>query len=212
MYGWPTTSVVGSRRYDLKKMSHNLQRHNETGHIHFWPLSTLRRLRFFHDDPIKQIIIDSLQAIRTKHNISLIGYVVMPEHVHILLLPQAKGNPHPIPVSKLLSDFKQRVGYHAKARLRDIWRECGQLWSDPLNDWAHGKFESQQIWAKRGYDRNIFSEQELCEKLEYCHKNPVTRELVESPEDWWWSSYRFYEYGESAPITMDWDGGWPVRW
>lgn len=193
-------------------MAHNLKRHNETGHIHFWTLSAYRRLGFFHHDRIKQIIIDSLVAMRSKHGICLIGYVIMPEHVHVLVFPQQQGQHDPIPISTLLADFKKHVGFYAKAELREIWKQHGQLWSDSLNDWAYGRFEKQQIWAFRGYDRNIFSEDELREKLEYCHKNPVARELVRTPADWRWSSYRFYEFGEAAPIAMDWDGGWPLTW
>lgn len=193
-------------------MAHNLKRHDETGHIHFWTLSTYRRLGFFHHDRVKQIVIDSLLALRASHGVCLIGYVIMPNHVHVLLLPQRHGQLNPIPISSLLADFKKYVGFHAKACLREIWRRHRRLWSDSLNDWAYGRFEKQQIWAFRGYDRNIYSEQELCEKLEYCHKNPVTCELVNTPDEWRWSSYRFYEYGESAPIVMDWDGGWPIQW
>jgi putative transposase len=172
-------------------MPSRLKRHNESNHIHFWTHSTYRRLQFFHDDRAKQIVIDGLQLIREKHGICLLGYVVMLEHVHVVLLPQRRGNPDPIPISTVLHNFKQHVGFHVKQRLREVWKARAQLWSMPLNDWALGRFDSQKIWITRGYDRHIVSESELIEKLEYCHKNPVKRDLVAAPEDWLWSSYRF---------------------
>jgi putative transposase len=47
-------------------------------------------------------------------------------------------------------------------------------------------------------------------KLDYIHKNPITRGLVDRAEEWPWSSYRFYELGDSSLIAMDWDGSWPI--
>ena len=58
----------------------------------------------------------------------------------------------------------------------------------------------------RGYDRNIFTEGELHEKLDYCHKNPITRGLVGYAADWKWSSYRFYEFGPGKPGLGPADG------
>ena len=193
-------------------MPTQLHRHDEAGHIHVWTISAFRRLKFFHDDGMKHIVVDSLRLLQSKHRICMIGYVVMPEHVHVLLLPHAKGSNTPMPISMLLREFKQYVGFHGKARLRDVWRQKGQLWSQPLNDWALGRLGKQLIWNKRGYDRNIFSEHELHEKLIYCHKNPTTRELVATAEQWKWSSYRFYEMNDRSLIAMDWDGRWPIDW
>ncbi|MFH1749175.1 MAG: hypothetical protein ABIG44_19255 [Planctomycetota bacterium] len=150
--------------------------------------------------------------MQVKFGIYLIGYVVMPEHVHVLLLPQARGCMEPLPISRLLNAFKQHVGYYGKAWLRDYWREHGSLWSEPLNRWARGEFGDQPLWNTRGHDFNIDRQQTLIEKLDYCHKNPVTRELVDHPEEWAWSSYRFYEMDDASILRLDWDGGWPIVW
>lgn len=193
-------------------MPGNLRRHDEPGHIHFWTISCFRRLGFFHVDGMKDVVIAALRLLQTKFEVCLIGYVVMPEHVHVLLLPHARGSMEPLPISKLLNTFKQHVGYHGKAWLRDYWREHGRLWSEPLNRWARGEFDEQPIWNTRGHDFNINRQRTLTEKLDYCHKNPVTRELVDRPEQWQWSSYRFYESGDASKLRMNWDGGWPIEW
>lgn len=52
----------------------------------------------------------------------------------------------------------------------------------------------------------------LLEKLDYCHKNPITRGLVDRAEDWAWSSYCYYENGDESVLKMDWDGSWPIVW
>ena len=60
--------------------------------------------------------------------------------------------------------------------------------------------------STRGYDRNIFTERELREKLDYCHMNPITRGLVGDAADCKWSSYRFYEFGPGKPGLGPADG------
>jgi len=40
-------------------------------------------------------------------------------------------------------------------------------------------------------------------KLCYIHRNPVRRGLVEKPEDWEWSSYRFYAKGIKGPVKLN---------
>jgi putative transposase len=194
-------------------MPAHLRRYDEPGHVHFWTISCFQRLTFFWDDRVKLVAIDGLHYIRKKHGICLIGYVIMPEHVHLLIYPHPPGSDHPVPVSRILHDFKQYVGYHGKERLRDYWREHGQLWSAPLNDWAHGKLGERAFWIPRGYDFNIIQDIDtLIEKLNYCHKNPITRGLVERPEDWHWSSYRYYELNDRSVIQMDWNGSLPIIW
>jgi putative transposase len=190
----------------------NLRRHDEPGHIHFWTISCFRRLGFFHIDPMKQVVADGLRLLQKKFHICLVGYVVMPDHVHVLLLPHRQSAIQPLPVFKLLNAFKQHVGYHGKECLRDYWRAHCALWSDPLNQWARREFGEQPIWTPRGHDFNIEREETLVEKLNYCHKNPVTRELVTYPDQWRWSSYRYYELHDRSVLPMDWDGRWPIVW
>jgi len=196
----------------MSAMPSLLHRHDEAGHIHFWTISTYRRLQFFHDDGIKLVLLDGLRLLQNRHAICLIGYVIMPEHIHVLLLPHARGSDVPIPIGELLHDFKQYTALYAKQRLREVWSRRGRLWSGPLNDWATGRFEKQSIWFTRGYDRNITREETLHEKLNYCHKNPVTRGLVATAGEWRWSSYRYYETPDAGLLRMDWDGRWPIEW
>ena len=193
-------------------MPSNLRRSDAPGYVHFWTISCYRRLGFFHNDVVKQVVIESLDLLRQKFRICLVGYVIMPEHIHVLLYPHPRGGADPVPISKLLHAFKQRSGYYAKARLRRIWREQGRLWSQALNDWALGHSPEQSVWNVRGYDFNIDRQATLIEKLEYCHGNPVTRGLVNLAEQWPWSSYCYYEKIEGVPLNMDWDGVWPIEW
>ena len=189
-----------------------LKRYDEPGHAHFWTISCYRRLTFFWHDDMKHIVVDAFRTLQSRFDACLIAYVIMPEHLHLIVYPHGKGDDKPIPISKLLHAFKQHIGFHGKRCLRDHWRRDGKLWSQPLNAWARGEFDKQIIMNARGYDFNIDQHKALLQKIDYCHKNPITRGLVERAEDWRWSSYRYYEYDDSCVMKMNWDGDWPIVW
>lgn len=196
----------------VEVMPSRLRRSDVVGHAHFWTISCYNRLSFFWWDPVKQVAIDGLASLRQKHRICLLGYVIMPEHVHVLLFPRRRYAAEPVPISRLLADFKQYVGFYGKRVLRDYWRQHRRLWSMPLNDWASGRLPEQAFWTTRGYDFDLYGREKVYEKLEYCHNNPVRRGLVAHAVDWQWSSCRFFELGERSVLAMDWDGGWPIDW
>ena len=150
-----------------------------------------------------------MKTVRAKLDIRWLGYVVMPEHIHLLLLPQAENTGDPVPISNVLHDLKGLSGRHCKAALRTVWKEKNSLGTPPLDAWARGT-AAKPFWKPRGYDFNVTNEKKVIEKLEYLHNNPVRRGLVESPEQWKWSSYRFYEFDDRSLLAMDWDGGFPI--
>src|SRR3972149_1560048 len=124
--------------------------YGEPGHIHFWTISCFRRLSFFHDDRTKRVAVEGLGVLQERFGVCLGGYGIMPDHVHVMVYPHARGQEQPMRVSGLLAAFKQHVGYHGKARLREVWRRQGRLWSEPLNRWAWGALGRQAVWDGRG--------------------------------------------------------------
>jgi hypothetical protein len=59
------------------------------------------------------------------------------------------------------------------------------------------------FWQRRFYDFNVWTEKKRVGKIRYIHRNPVTRGLVKRPEDWPWSSYRFYVFGEPGAVAIN---------
>ncbi len=106
----------------------------------------------------------------------LVGYVVMPEHVHLLISEPERGTP-----STMLKMLKQRVS-------RVLRTADSRL---------------PQFWQKRFYDFNVWSRKKKIEKLGYMHANPLKRGLVEDAEDWPWSSYAFYQRCGEILIEVD---------
>jgi len=114
----------------------------------------------------------------------------MPEHVHLLIGEPPDGNP-----SKVLQVVKQRVSSALGEEISS---------SGPGEHQASTKMgDSPAFWQRRFYDFNVCSEKKLKEKLDYMHRNPVDRKLVQHPRDWPWSSWSFYAKGESGLIAID---------
>jgi putative transposase len=150
-----------------------------------------------------------MRFVRRKFGIRWLGYVVMPEHVHLLLLPERPAAEDPVPTSRILHDLKGFSGRWGKRALREVWARSRSLGAAPLDAWATRKGD-KPFWKTRAYDFNVVHEAKVREKLDYMHENPIRRGLVDRPEQWPWSSYRYYELADKSLIAMDWDGGFPL--
>ena len=65
------------------------------------------------------------------------------------------------------------------------------------------KIGDRAFWQRRYYDFNVHSELKTVEKLRYMHRNPVNRGLVETPEDWPWSSFVHYATGAAGAVEIE---------
>jgi REP element-mobilizing transposase RayT len=68
---------------------------------------------------------------------------------------------------------------------------------------SHGVSEERHIWQARFYDFVVFTQAKKIEKLRYMDRNPVKRGLVAEPQDWTWSSFRHYAYGEVGLVLVN---------
>lgn len=117
----------------------------------------------------------------------------MPEHIHLLLSEPEVSTP-----STVMQVLKQRT---ARALLPKVKRR------DPRQSKLLEELQERSpFWQARFYDFNVRTEKKRVEKLRYMHRNPVARRLVAEPEDWQWSSYRFYFLDEAGPVRVN--EGW----
>jgi putative transposase len=161
-------------------------------HLHFITCSCYRRLPFLGAARSRDCFLSILEQTRQRYRFVVVGYVVMPEHFHLLITEPEIGTP-----STAMQVLKQRTAHALlpKRNRRDS-RQC-QLFSDGLR---------RAFWQARFYDFNVWTTKKRVEKLRYMHRNPVKRGLVGSPEQWRWSSCRFYLFGESATVRIN--EGW----
>ena len=115
----------------------------------------------------------ALERIRRTFGLRIYAYVVMPEHVHVLL-----SEPDRQTLADALKSLKQGVS----RRLIE---------------------NAEHFWQKRYYDFNIRDYPQFMEKLRYIHRNPVRAELCERPEDWAWSSFRHYATGCEGTVEIE---------
>lgn len=132
-----------------------------------------------------------------KTGFRLVAWVLMPEHVHVILVPAAG-----FPVPSIMSRIKGPLAEKVIAR----WRETKAPVLDRIMDnRGHARF-----WQRGGgFDRNIRDEDELGREIGYIHFNPVKRGLVESPIDRAWSSARWYAGKREDELGIDLPGGRP---
>jgi len=115
----------------------------------------------------------ALERVRGSFELYVYGYVVMPEHVHLLL-----SEPRQRTLADALKSLKQGVSR----------RLIG---------------EAEHFRQKRYYDFNVRNEAQFVEKLRYIHRNPVKRGLCLAAEDWEWSSFREYTTGCVGVVEIE---------
>ena len=154
---------------------------NVWGHAHFFTFSCYRRSAWLLDDDIRAALVAALDNARKRHDLVLSAYVLMPEHVHVLLRPRSGAK-----VATILQAIKQPSARSALGLMR-----------------ARGQ-SIQQFWQPGGgFDRNIWSDDAWENALTYIHLNPVRRGLVQRATDWRWSSAAFWAGERDVPLHMD---------
>jgi putative transposase len=171
----------------MERKRNPLKRFYGRNDLHFVTFSCYRRRQCLGTVRARNRFVKVLDQVRLRFGFELVGYVVMPEHVHLLMSEPEKGNP-----SRVLQVLKQQVSRALRKRSKENTKQMKLL----------GGVDALAFWQRRFYDFNVWSEKKLREKLLYMHRNPVERRLVEHPKDWPWSSWSFYAKGEGL-IRVD---------
>ena len=173
-----------------------LPRFHIEGHIYHITTVVHNRLPVFTRPSFVIPLYDSLNFYRYKQDFKLLGYVFMPDHVHLILWPFG-----PATVSDIMRDYKK---FTATRLVRQAKVEGMELWMSAFERAGEESGRSQnKVWQDSYWDVNIYTERFLRQKLNYLHRNPVRAGLVERPEDYWYSSYRNYVCGESWLMEID---------
>ena len=169
-------------------------------HLHYITTSTYRRARVFDSERFKRRFVGTWAELRGQLGFRIMGYVLMPEHFHVLLWPSELANP-----SQIMQKLEERTAKFILKSLREkaesAWCQ-GMLRAFTLPPTVH-HHAHHRVWQRRFYDMNIWSDKKVSEKLDYMHNNPVKRGLVEKAGDWPWSSWRFYYLEDSSVLAMD---------
>jgi putative transposase len=158
---------------------------HEVGHLHELTFSCYRRMPLLTNDSWREKLAQCVEAANNEAAMELVGFVFMPEHVHLLVYPQS---PNPL-IGRYLARIKQPFSKQIKAFLCD--RRSPLLLKLMVRE-RPGK-ECFRFWQEGpGFDRNLYSAQAIASSLEYIHNNPVNRGLCGQAAAWKWSSARYY--------------------
>ena len=161
-------------------------------HARFLTFSCYRNLDLFGTPTLRGAFVDALQSARGGRKFLLHAYVVMPNHVHMIVRPRPDGPD----VAAICRSIKQPFAQKVVNR----WRELDA----PILDRIRTPQGRTRFWQHGGgYDRNIFSDDAMREKVAYIHANPVRAELVSDPNDWEWSSAAWWADRRDDRIPMD---------
>ena len=167
-----------------------LDRHYGAKDLHFITSSCYRRRPLLGTAMRRDLFLEVLERVRQRYAFVVIGYVVMPEHFHLLVSE---------PNEKTLSDVMRAL------KLGFARRVIGRRRRNSLQGELFERVP-ERVWQHRFYDFNVCTEKKRIEKLLYLHRNSVKRGLVVSPELWKWSSFRSYALREPGVVQINrWD-------
>jgi len=171
-------------------------RYNTPGDAHALTFSCYRRQSFLNADRTRQWLVHAIREAMVKHRYHLWAYVVMPEHVHLLVWPTE----HEYDISTFLSSVKLPVTRKALAFVRT---EAPQFLANMRDRQPNGD-EHYRFWQRGGgYDRNLTEPTTIWSEMDYIHANPVRRGLCERAVDWFWSSAADYLGVRQGPLVLD---------
>jgi putative transposase len=154
-------------------MPSGLKRFQEAESLHFITFSCFHSLPLLEMPETKKTVEAVLEVTRARHQARIYAYVLMPEHVHLLI-----NEPPSILVAQLLKAFKQITS----RKLRGT---------------------REKFWQERYDDSNVHGEEARSEVIRYIHRNPVKRGLVASPGDYPWSSFNHYATGVRGAVEIE---------
>ena len=190
-------------------MPWGLKRYYGTGGLHFITCSCCRRQPFLGTPERRDLFLAVLEQMRQRYRFVVVGYVVMPEHFHLLVSEPEVENPSTVMQAIKLGFARRVLGLSSTARSENQEGEIPTSRAQNAREMGYPNMGhpnlSHRVWQRRFYDFNLWSQRKEAEKLNYMHQNPVKRGLVERPEDWSWSSFRAYACGESGMVRLnDW--------
>ncbi len=156
---------------------------NESEGMYFVTSTIVEWIPIFTSLPYFNIIIDSLNYCITHKNLLLFAYVIMDNHLHLIV--QGEN------IDKTLQSFKMYTATQIIKQL-EIDNKHWLLNELKFNKLKHKSKSTFQVWQESSHPQQIDHYDMMVQKLEYIHNNPVKRGFVEQPEHWCFSSARNY--------------------
>lgn len=165
-----------------KQIRKTVRHFNDPGHAHCLTFSCYQKRPLLIHDEIRLAFLEKLADVRTSQGYDFLAYVLMPNHVHLLVKPCREQ----YSIARFLHVIKSPTGFHALRFLRSTGASLPRFWQ-----------------AGPGFDENVNNADRVRGLVEYLHNNPVRQGLVGSAVDWRWSSARFWAGCEEYDLALD---------
>ena len=143
-----------------------MKRYFEDGAVYFVTTVTRERKMIFQDPKLCRILLITIEYYKNIFDYLVLGYCLMPDHLHLILKPGPKFNLSMI-MKMVKGSFSRKVNRLANC--------------------------TGSLWQSRYYEEQIRNEKQLTVQLEYVHQNPVAEELVSAAGEYPHSSFSQYE-------------------
>jgi putative transposase len=156
-----------------------LRRHSRiaiSGTAHFVTTVTAVRGSWFTNPILCREILKVFEAYRNRHAVRCLGYVLMPDHLHVVVVQEGEDPS----ISRLMQAFKSLTSQRHKPP----------------------GYPSEPLWRTRYDDVPLPNCEAVRTRLEYMHGNPVCRGIASCPEEYPWSSARLYFGGTEDIVTI----------
>jgi putative transposase len=157
----------------------NVRRHYVPNAIVFITQVVADRVPVFCEPRHTHLLREVLHQVKERHPFVMLGYVFLPDHLHLLVRPTGKSN-----FSDIMHSMKRNFTLHYKERM--------------------GINSATQLWQKGFWDHVIRNEDDLQRHLDYIHYNPVRHGLVTKPEGWTYSSFGAWQARNAYPERWGW--------
>jgi putative transposase len=160
-------------------MPEGLKRLHHSGQAHFLTFSCYHRLPLFAQMHMEDRFLQALEQTRRRFEMCVFGYVLMPEHIHLLVSEPAAGS-----LPSFMQILKRKVSTQARRQVAST-------------------AEMPHFWQERYFDHNVRNHEGFVTQLRYIHRNPVKRGLCAKPQDWKWSSFGAWAVGEDGVVEVE---------
>jgi putative transposase len=158
---------------------------DEPGHVHELTFSCYRQRPLLTNDLWRRLFCEAVDRAMERHRYRLFAFVIMPEHVHLIVHPRGDGSP----IAALLKAIKQPFS----SRIKRLLEERPDPLLEQLMVRQRPGVMTFRFWQEGpGYDRNLIEAKAILAAIDYVHRNPVRRGLCERAIDWKWSSARYH--------------------
>jgi len=137
----------------------------EPSHLYFVTTTAARHQNLFNRDVMKRLVADSLDCMRLRGRFKVYGFVIMPNHLHMMIQCTADD-----PVAACVRDLKKHI---ADRLIRQHRAEGNQSTLDTLASWViHPDKQKHKVWDDGYNAKDVFSPGFLRQKMTYMHANP----------------------------------------